>query len=83
MSNIVHDTSSTGSRLPADKRFSSTPTGLGLDVDPELIAGTGEPALPPRPERAAANDDAFTYGLVAEGHNDGEIDTEREIPWLR
>ena len=46
------------------------------------VRPTAGPALAPRPERAAANDRAFDYGVVAEGHMDGEIDTQRDIPWL-
>lgn len=82
MSNIVHDTSTTGSRLPATIDIQGVPTGLGTHQDPQTVAPGPEAALPPRPDRAAANDAAFEYGVIAEGHNDGEVDTKRAIPWL-
>ena len=82
MAEVVHDTPTTGSRLPAEIPFSGQQSGIGLSPDPEMIAGQEEMALPPRPVRAAANDAAFDHGIIAEGHMNGEINTERKIPWL-
>ena len=78
----ANDTATTGSRLPTTIDIQGVPTGVGLTRDPHMDAPGAEPALAPRPERAAANDRAFDYGVVAEGHMDGEIDTQRDIPWL-
>lgn len=58
------------------------PTGQGEKPDLLTVAGQAEPALPPRPVRARANDAAFDHGIIAEGRNDGETDPERTIPWL-
>jgi hypothetical protein len=55
---------------------------VGLKPDLEMVAGEEEQALPPRPVRAAANDAAFDHGIIAEGRMNGEVDTERSIPWL-
>ena len=79
---MKNDTQTTGSRLPATVDISGVPTGVGLELDPQTAAGNIETALPPRPVRAAANDAAALDGLIAEGHMDGEIDTQRDIPWL-
>ena len=79
---MTNDTESTGSRLPAEVPWSGAQSGIGLKPDLEMIAGEEEAALPPRPVRAAANDAAFDHGIIAEGRMDGEIDTERKIPWL-
>jgi hypothetical protein len=54
---------------------------VGLKPDLEMVAGEVEQALPPRPVRAAANDAAFDHGIIAEGRMNGEVDTERSIPW--
>jgi hypothetical protein len=82
MADITNDTPTTGSRLPADVPWSGAQSGLGLAPDVLMIAGNESTVLPPRPVRAAANDAAFDHGLIAEGHMDGEVDTERKIPWL-
>ena len=76
------DTETTGSRLPAEVAFSGAQSGVGLKPDLEMVAGEEEQALPPRPVRAAANDAAFDHGIIAEGRMNGEVDTERSIPWL-
>jgi hypothetical protein len=69
--------------LPADLiPGGQAQTGIGLKPALELIAGQEEAGLPPRPVRAAANDAAFDHGIIAEGRCDGEVDTERKIPWL-
>lgn len=82
MTNLVNDTETTGSRLPAEVPFSGAQSGIGLKPDLEAIAGQEEAALPPRPVRAAANDAAFDHGVIAEGRCAGETDPERTIPWL-
>ena len=79
---MKNDTQTTGSRLPATIDIQGVPTGVGLELDPHTAAGNAETALPPRPVRAAANDAAALDGLIAEGHMDGEVDTQRDIPWL-
>lgn len=80
--NLSHDTSSTGSRLPAEIPWSGAPSGLGLSADPHVVAGDEDQALPPRPVRAAANDAAWDGGIIAEGQMDGEVNPERSVPWL-
>lgn len=82
MTDITHDTSTTGSRLPAEVPFSGAQSGVGLKPALEMVAGKEETALPPRPVRAAANDAAFDHGIIAEGRCGGEVDTKRDIPWL-
>jgi hypothetical protein len=47
-----------------------------------MIAGDTTDSIPARPQFAAANDAAFDHGIVAQGHMNGEINTERKIPWL-
>ena len=79
---MMADTETTGSRLPADVPWSGAQSGVGLKPDLEMVAGEEEQALPPRPVRAAANDAAFDHGIIAEGRMNGEVDTERSIPWL-
>lgn len=79
---MTNDTSSTGSRLPAEVPFSGAQSGIGLKPDLEAIAGMSGPGLPPRPVRAKANDAAFDHGMIAEGDMSGTIDTECAIPWL-
>ncbi len=68
--------------LSTEVPWSGAQTGTGQKPDLEAVAGQEEPALPPRPVRAAANDAAFDHGICSEGHMDGEVDTKREIPWL-
>jgi hypothetical protein len=82
MADVTHDTATTGSRLPAEVPWSGAQSGIGLKPDLEGIAGMSDQILPPRPVRAKANDAMFDHGLIAEGHMDGEIDTERKIPWV-
>ena len=79
---MTNDTSSTGSRLPAEIPWSGAQSGLGLKPDLEAVAGLSDDILPPRPVRNKANDAAFDHGIIAEGHMDGGVDTERSIPWL-
>ena len=79
---VVLNTETTGSRLPAEVPWSGAQSGLGLKPDLLMIAGEEEAALAPRPVRAAANDAAFDHGIIAEGRMDGEINPIREIPWL-
>lgn len=79
---VTHDTETTGSRLPATIDIQGVPTGIGLELDPRTVAPPPEPALAPRPERAAANDRGFEYGVIAEGQMDGETNPVGEIPWL-
>lgn len=79
---ITNDTYSTGSRLPAEIPFSGAQSGIGLKPDLESVAGDEGVVLPPRPVRAKANDAAFDHGIIAEGRMNGEINTERAIPWL-
>lgn len=81
MSNIVNDTQTTGSRLPADVPFAGAQSGIGLAPDLEQIAGMSTGNLPPRPVRAQQNDAAFDHGIIAEGQMNGE-DAEGSIPWL-
>ena len=76
------NTETTGSRLPEEVPFSGAQSGVGLKPDLEEVAGEIEQALAARPVRAAANDAAFDHGIIAEGRMNGEIDTERNIPWL-
>lgn len=56
-------------------------TGMGTKPDPMLAAGTEGTPLPPRPQRAKANDASRVSGQVAEGHLNGEVDLEVKIPW--
>ena len=79
---MVNDSATTGSRLPAEVAWSGAQSGLGLKPDLEAVAGQEEAGLPLRPIRSRANDAAFDHGIIAEGRKDGEIDTERDIPWL-
>ena len=79
---ITNDTKTTGSRLPADVPWSGARSGLGLAPDVMMTAGDEGAILPPRPVRAKANDAAFDHGLIAEGRIDGEVNTDRKIPWL-
>jgi hypothetical protein len=79
---VVLNTETTGSRLPAEVPWSGAQSGLGLKPDLLMIAGQEEVPLPPRPVRAAANDAAFDHGIIAEGRMDGEINPERTIPWI-
>ena len=79
---MTNDTSSTGSRLPAEIPWSGAQSGLGLKPDLEGIAGLSERGPVDRPAYAQANDAAFDHGIIAEGRNDGEVDPERSIPWL-
>jgi hypothetical protein len=79
---MTNDTSTTGSRLPAEIPWTGAQSGLGLKPDLEAIAGLSDQALPPRPVRAKANDAAFDHGIIAEGRMDGEVNPERTIPWI-
>jgi hypothetical protein len=78
---MTDNTETTGSRLPADVPWSGAQSGVGLKPDLEMVAGEEEQALAPRPVRAAANDAAFDHGIIAEGRMNGEVNTERSIPW--
>ena len=80
---ITNDTADTGSRLPADIPWTGVQSGVGLKPDLEAVAGLSAGNLPPRPVRARQNDAVFDHGLIAEGRMDGEVDTERDIPWMR
>lgn len=82
MADITNDTETTGSRLPADVPWSGARSGLGLAPDVMMVAGDEPAVLAPRPVRAAANDAAFDHGIIAEGRMNGEVDTDRSIPWL-
>jgi hypothetical protein len=79
---MMANTETTGSRLPEEVPFSGAQSGVGLKPDLEQVAGEIEQALAARPVRAAANDAAFDHGIIAEGRMNGEVDTERDIPWL-
>lgn len=80
---MTHDTQTTGSRLPAEIPWSGAQSGLGLKPDLEGIAGMSEiGGIFNRPAHAAANDAVFDEGLIAEGRDDGVVDSERSIPWL-
>lgn len=76
------NTETTGSRLPADVPWSGAQSGIGLKPDLGAIAGNSTGNLAPRPVRSKANDASFDHGLIAEGRIDGEVNTERSIPWL-
>lgn len=77
-----NNTQTTGSRLPETIDIQGVPTGVGTSQDPVVVAPGAEPALAPRPERAAANDRAFDWGTVAEGQMNGETNPVGSIPWL-
>lgn len=80
---MTNDTATTGSRLPAEIPWSGAQSGLGLKPSLEQIAGISEiGGIYNRPAHAQANDAAFDEGLIAEGRDGGEVDTERRIPWL-
>jgi hypothetical protein len=79
---ITNDTSTTGSRLPAEIPWTGAQSGVGLKPDLEAIAGLSGPGLPPRPARAKANDAAFDHGILMEGQMGGEVDPQGSIPWL-
>jgi len=82
MAGEINDTETVGSRLPAEVAWAGAPSGLGLKPDLEMIAGTSEGTVPPRPAFAAANDAAFDHGVIAEGKMNGETNNEGRIPWL-
>jgi hypothetical protein len=80
---MTNDTSTTGSRLPAEVPWSGAQSGLGLKPDLEAVAGLSEiPGIYDRPAKAQGFDAQFDDGLIAEGRMDGEVDTERDIPWI-
>ena len=69
--------------LPADLiPGGQAQTGIGMKPALEMIAGTEEAGLPPRPVRAAANDAKFDHGVIMDGCMDGETNPIGEIPWL-
>lgn len=79
---IVHDTMTTGSRLPADVPWTGVQSGIGLKPDIFMVAGESDTSLPPRPVRAKMNDAKFDHGIIAEGQMNGETNPEGVIPWL-
>ena len=79
---MTNDTSTTGSRLPAEIPWTGVQSGLGLKPDLEAVAGLSTGNLPPRPVRAKQNDAVFDHGLIADGRDDAPVDPERDLPWL-
>ena len=59
------------------------PTGEGMQVNGADAAGLPGTPLPPRPERAAANDASAVRGIagVPENAADGDTDMKGSEPW--
>jgi hypothetical protein len=82
MSEVIN-TPTAGSRLPAEVPFSGAQSGVGLKPDLDSVAGLSEiGGIYNRPAEAAANDRAFDHGIIAEGHDGGEVSPQGDIPWL-
>lgn len=76
------NTTTTGSRLPAEVLWSGAPSGLGLSPDLNAIAGTSTGPTSTRPQRAVANDAAFDHGEIMDGRYQGEVHPLGENPCL-